>query len=128
MVAGVSIGKGGPAISALQFAVDSSGTGPAPSPAPTPPVDKTPPQLIANPAPGFLKTSNKRPSFEFGSSEPNSIFFCKIGNGQAKPCSSPYRVPDRGFGRHVLWVMAADAAGNGSPGVKFKYDVLKPRR
>jgi hypothetical protein len=124
----VSFGKGGPSINALQFAVDSSGTGPAPTPTPAPPVDKTAPQLIANPAPGYLKTSKKRPSFQFSSREPNSIFFCKIGDGPAKPCTSPFRVPDRGYGRHVLWVMTADAAGNGSPGVKFKYDVLKPRR
>jgi hypothetical protein len=127
LAAAVSFGKAGPSISTLQFASDSSGTGPPPTPAPAPPVDKTAPQLIANPAPGFVDTRSKRPSFKFSSSEPNSIFFCKVGDGPAKPCSSPFKVPDLGYGRHVLWVMTADAAGNGSPGVKFKYRVLKPR-
>lgn len=75
-----------------------------------------------------MKTFDRRPSFTFSSSEPNSIFFCKLGNRAAQPCSSPFRVPNLGYGRHVLWVMTADAAGNGSPGVKFKYQVRKPRR
>jgi len=128
LAAAVSFGKGGPSISALQFAVDSSGTGPAPTPVPAQAVDRTAPLLIADPPSGFMETSSKRPSFEFSSSEPGSIFFCKLGNRPAKPCSSPFRVPNLGFGRHVLWVMTADAAGNGSPGVTFKYRVLKPRR
>jgi hypothetical protein len=126
LAAAVSFGKGGPSISALQFAVDSSGTGPAPV-QPVQPGDKTPPQLVADPAPGFVKTRSKRPVFEFSSNEPNSTFFCKMGNRPAEPCTSPFRVPNLGFGRHVLWVMAVDAAGNGSPGVKFKYQVLKTR-
>lgn len=84
--------------------------------------------MIADPPSGFIKTFDKRPSFTFSSSEPNSIFFCKLGNRAAQPCTSPFRVPDLGYGRHVLWVMAADAAGNGSPGIKFKYQVRKPRR
>lgn len=130
LAAAVSFGKGGPSISALQFAVDSSGTGPAPTPIPVvaPPVDKTAPQLIADLPSGVFETFSKRPTFEFSSSEPGSIFFCKVGNRAAKPCSSPFRVPNLGYGRHVLWVMTADAAGNGSPGVKFKYLVQKPRR
>lgn len=129
-VAAVSFGKDGPSISALQFAVDSSGTGPAPTTPTTPatPVDRTAPQLIANPPAGVLRTANKRPTFTFSSSEPNSIFFCKIGNRPARPCTSPFKVPNLGYGRHVLWVMTADASGNGSPGVKFKYLVRKPRR
>jgi hypothetical protein len=128
LAAAVSFGKGGPSISDLQFAVDSSGTGPAPVTPPVQPGDKIAPQLIANPPAGFVKTRSKRPVFEFSSNEPNSVFFCKMGNRPAKPCTSPFQVPDLGFGRHVLWVMTADAAGNGSPGVKFKYQVLKPRR
>jgi hypothetical protein len=129
LAAAVSFGKGGPSINDLQFAVDSSGTGPAPSPpAPAQPVDRTPPQLIADPPAGFMRTLNKTPTFEFSSSEPNSIFFCKLGDRPARPCTSPFRVPDLGYGRHVLWVMTADTAGNGSPGVKFKYLVRKPRR
>jgi hypothetical protein len=129
LAAAVSFGKEGPSISALQFAVDSSGTGPAPTPTtPAQSVDRTAPQLIAEPPAGFMQTRSKRPSFEFSSNEPNSIFFCKLGNRPAQPCTSPFRVPNLGYGRHVLWVMAADAAGNGSPGVKFKYRVLKPRR
>jgi hypothetical protein len=129
MAAAVSFGKGGPSISALQFAVDSSGTGPPPSPtAPAQPADRTAPQLIAEPPAGFMRTTNKTPSFEFASTEPNSIFFCKMGNRPARPCVSPFRVPNLGYGPHVLWVMTADAAGNGSPGVKFKYLVRKPSR
>ena len=128
MAAAVSFGKAGPSISALQFAVDSSGTGPPPSPsAPVPPADRTAPRLIASPPAGFMRTRNRRPAFEFSSSEPNSIFFCKMGDRPAQPCTSPFRVPDLGYGRHVLWVMTADAAGNASPGVKFKYLVRKPR-
>jgi hypothetical protein len=127
LVTAVSFGKGGPSISALQFAVDSSGTGPPPAP-PAPPVDKVAPQLIASPPAGFMKTRKKKPVFEFSSNEPNVTFYCKMGDRQAEPCVSPFQVPNLGYGRHVLWVMAVDASGNGSPGVKFKYVVAKPSR
>lgn len=89
-------------------------------------MDKVAPQLIASPPAGFMKTRNRRPVFEFGSNESPATFYCKMGLRPAAPCTPPFRVPDLGYGRHVLWVMVADAAGNGSPGVKFKYNVLRP--
>ncbi len=125
MVAAVSLGKNGPSPSGFSSAVDSSGTGPLPTPTPaapasTPAPDVTPPTLTVK---GAKSTKKLRPSFSFEASE-TSTFVCKIGNKPAAPCSSPFKVPNLGSGRHVLVVWAIDAAGNSSM-TKYPYVIKK---
>ena len=48
----------------------------------------------------------------FSSSEPDSMFACKIDTGPFEACSSPLSIPAPGTGPHSVQVRATDVAGN----------------
>jgi glucose/arabinose dehydrogenase len=68
--------------------------------------------------------------FVFSSSEPGSSFSCKLDGGSYRPCSSSKSFMRLRPGRHVLEVVAVDAAGNRDPTPAiFTWKILrrKPR-
>ncbi len=54
-------------------------------------------------------------TFTFGSSEPGSTFRCGLDGRKLTPCAASKRVTGPMRGRHVLRVVAVDAAGNADP-------------
>jgi uncharacterized delta-60 repeat protein len=81
-----------------------------------PPVDTTPPQtsITAGPTDGST-SSDRTPTFEFTSSEPGSMFRCRIDGGGQFGCESPFTTSVLADGRHTFSVAATDAAGNTDP-------------
>jgi hypothetical protein len=75
--------------------------------------DQDPPQTTITAHPPQQGTRNQV-SFKFRSSEPGSMFACKMDAKPYKPCSSPksYRLVN---GRHIFKVRATDQAGNTDP-------------
>lgn len=66
--------------------------------------------------------------FAFAASEPGSSFSCKLDGGSYKPCSSSKTYAHLKPGRHVLEVVAIDAAGNPDPTpATFAWKVLRPK-
>ena len=101
---------------------------PPPEPPPPPPVDRKPPQTRILFGPPRVITSaapRRRVAFRFTSNEPGSHFLCKLDTKPYRSCTSPraYRV---GSGRHVVRIVAIDAAGNrdGSPAL-FRFRVRR---
>jgi hypothetical protein len=89
---------------------------PAPRPSPSAPqrADKTSPQtFIVKKPPTRIVTGKPRVkvTFAFKSSEPHSLFQCKLDGGRFRPCSArqTFRLEP---GRHVVRVRATDSAGN----------------
>ena len=113
VIAAISLGKSGPPAEQSAFALDSSGTG---SPAP----------WVAH-VTGPGKTGQMRPSFELGPQDPGTTFWCRMGLRPWHPCTSPFQAPNLGPGRHVVVVMAIDAAGNFSPPLKHPFVVAGQR-
>jgi hypothetical protein len=112
VVAAISLGQGGPPAQQSAYALDSSGTGP--------------PSLPVAKVTGPHKTKNMQPVFVLGPSDPGSTFVCRMGLRPWAPCTSPVRVPDLGFKRHVLVVQVIDAAGRYSLPLKHPFYVVKP--
>ncbi|HYU60172.1 MAG TPA: S8 family serine peptidase [Solirubrobacterales bacterium] len=101
------------AMGATPLSPSPSPAPPSPSPAPQPAGDTNPPdtQITAGPK---RKTSKRRASFSFASSEPGSSFECKLDGEGFVPCDSPQAVKVS-RGRHTFEVRARDAAGNTDP-------------
>jgi len=76
-------------------------------------VKTTPPETTITKGP--KKTKKRRPKFKFAASEPGATFRCQLDRGKFAPCSSPFRPPKLGFGKHVLKVIAVDSLGNSDP-------------
>ncbi len=92
--------------------------------------DKVPPRAIITSGPrqgGF--TNDPTPTFRLFSSDPGSIFKCRVGQGVFRGCSSPRRLARLADGAHRFSVRAIDAAGNGSRIVTrtFTVDTKAPR-
>ncbi len=81
---------------------------------PPPPTDTTPPETTIDSGPaGTVK--HKDATFTFSSSEPNSIFECKLDADAFSACVSPTRYIGLVNGFHTFEVRATDAAGNTDP-------------
>lgn len=83
---------------------------------PPPDRDRTPPQTFIFKGPSKVSHS-KTARFSFGSSEPSSVFRCKLDGGPIRTCRSPRTFRHLRAGKHVFKVWATDASGNedGSP-------------
>jgi hypothetical protein len=57
-------------------------------------------------------TANTSAGFAFVSSEPRSIFTCRLDSGKWKRCTSPRSFSALALGSHQFYVRATDAAGN----------------
>ena len=95
-------------------------------------VDTVAPVSEITTAPGSV-TGERRPSFEFGSSESGSTFECRLDpsdDGGWIDCTSPFVVPaDLADGPHAFEVRATDPAGNLSAAadrVDFTVDTVAP--
>ncbi len=83
-------------------------------------VDSNPPDTIIDSGPSSVfdlgnKTNDSTPTFTFHSTKANSTFQCKIDNGAAVPCTSPYTTPFLADGNHTFSVVATDNVGNVDP-------------
>jgi hypothetical protein len=92
--------------------------------------DTTPPdtRLIGHPkARVITRVGKAKVRFAFTSTEPRSVFRCKIDKGPFRPCGTPktYRL---GTGSHVFRVFATDAAGNRDPSpARYAFKVVRAR-
>ena len=77
----------------------------------TTPPDENAPETTIDKGPA-KKTSSKRATFEFSSSEAGSSFSCTVDEKRPAACSSPFRVKNLDPGKHKFSVVATDAAGN----------------
>ena len=57
----------------------------------------------------------KRARFAFTSTDPGSVFSCRLDGGPASPCSSPATLRHLDPGRHTFRVEAVDPAGTPDP-------------
>lgn len=98
------------------FGLDIHGPGP-PSCDQSPKIcpDTTPPRVIGLKAP--KKTKAKRVKVRFKSNETGVIFTCRLNEGKAKRCKSPWKTPKLKKGKNVVQVWATDKSGNRS-GIK----------
>lgn len=77
------------------------------------PPDTTPPQTVKKGGPEG-RTTKRTSTFRF-ISEPGATFRCRLDDGRAKRCTSPYTLQRLAFGKHVVRVAARDEAGNLDP-------------
>lgn len=104
---------------------------PKPAKPPKPPrPDRTPPRTKISAHPRALLRiagRHRRVAFRFGSSEAGSSFRCKLDGKPYRSCRSP-RAYTVGLGRHVVRVVAVDAAGNAdrTPAL-FKFRLVRRR-
>lgn len=106
---------------------------PAPEPPKPPKVakprpDRTPPRTkLTRHPPALLRIAgrHRRVAFRFSSSEAGSSFRCKLDAKPYRPCRSP-RTYTVGLGRHVVRIVAVDAAGNAdrTPAL-FKFRLIR---
>ena len=93
-------------------------------------VDATEPETTIDSGPPS-PTNDRRPSFEFSSSEGSSTFECNLNGGGWDPCSSPQQYgSDLNDGANTFAVRATDAAANtdGSPAsTTFTVDTNAPQ-
>lgn len=75
------------------------------------------------------KTRSRNPVFRFTDStgQPGTRFQCKLDRGKLRPCSSPLRLKRLGRGRHVLEVLATNAAGTVEPATVRRAFKVVPR-
>jgi hypothetical protein len=75
--------------------------------------DSQAPETTVTTAKSTVKTKKKsvKVSFTLGSSEPGSIFQCKLDNGPFETCTSP-KTYGLKKGTHLVFARATDAAGN----------------
>jgi hypothetical protein len=104
------------------FTTSGSGTPDAPPPADT----KAPQTRLRRHPP--KRTRKRRATFRFSSTEPGSIFECRLDRRRFRRCKSPKTVKVKP-GRHAFEVRARDAAGNvdRSP-ARFTWTILKRKR
>ena len=84
---------------------DAAVQGPCPLP------DTTPPDTSITQGPK-KKTSSKKATFEFASTEPGSTFECSLDSSGFAPCTSPDTLKARKTGKHNFLVRARDSHGN----------------
>lgn len=54
---------------------------------------------------------------------------CKVDKKKAKPCTSPFKVKAKKFGKHKVIVFAVDIAGNADPTpVKYKWRRVQKKK
>lgn len=90
-------------------------------------VDTTRPVTDLDPVAAL--TNNRSPVFEF-TSEPGATFACRVDDGVAEPCTSPFTAPPLADGAHTVTVTATDEAGNTEldpPQDQFTVDTVAPR-
>lgn len=73
-------------------------------------VDQRAPQTILRHKPP-KKTSDRTPTFRFGSNESKSTFQCKIDGKAFKACRSPFTSKALALGHHIFKVRARDRSG-----------------
>lgn len=89
--------------------------------------DATPPETTIDKSPA-RRTSKRKVSFEFNSSEPGSRFECRLDRREFKPCTSPQGLK-LSRGRHTFDVRAIDRDGNVDPTpATARVKVGSPRR
>ena len=76
--------------------------------------DTIPPQTAITGGPSG-ETTDSAPTFSFTSSEPGSTFTCRLDDGPAIACGSPYSTGTLAAGAHTFSVFARDSAGNADP-------------
>ena len=84
---------------------------------PAPPVDRRPPTTRITRRPAKVLSASgprRRVVFAFASNEVGASFRCRLDAGPLAPCRSPRAYTVRP-GRHILRVVAIDAAGNRDP-------------
>jgi hypothetical protein len=90
-------------------------------------VDTTAPDVTITGHPK-KRTTKRKPSFAFGSSEPGVAFSCQIDDGPWTDCSSPFTSAKLSRGRHTFRVKAVDAAGNETaPPADFTFRIVRRR-
>jgi hypothetical protein len=77
---------------------------------PPPDGDTSPPDTSITKGPK-KKSSKKKATFEFSSTEAGSTFECSLNGGPFEPCTSPHKVKSK-KGKNKFAVRARDAAGN----------------
>ncbi len=88
--------------------------------------DVTPPDTTFNHTPK-AKTHKRKAIFTFTATEAVT-FTCKVGRKKAKPCTSPFKVKAKRYGKHKITVTARDAVGNVDPTpAKYKWKIKKKR-
>ena len=87
--------------------------------------DTTPPNtLLKGKKPE--NTAKRSVKIKFKSSEDNSTFKCKVDGGKYKPCTSPLKLNNLALGKHKVFVVAIDAAGNKDPKpLKLKWKIFR---
>jgi hypothetical protein len=73
------------------------------------------------------KTSSRRPSFAFSSSDPSARFECAVDALDLAPCTSPTRMKTLKYGKHSFSVVAIDPSANRSPLAERKFKVTKKK-
>jgi Tol biopolymer transport system component len=74
------------------------------------------------------KTRVRRPVFRFfdATGQPGSIFSCKVDRQRWKGCSSPFKLPRVGLGRHTFSIKAINAVGVPTPSpVRRSFKVVR---
>ncbi|HEY2717111.1 MAG TPA: choice-of-anchor Q domain-containing protein [Solirubrobacterales bacterium] len=73
------------------------------------------------------KTTSRKLTIRFSSSQAGSTFACSLDHGPFKRCTSPYRTKTLGFGSHSFQVVATNSAGVADPTPAAKsFRVLEP--
>lgn len=103
--------------------VGAGGTGPASSFTWT--VDVDGPSLTKIQGPAAL-TVDTGPLFEWGSSESNVTFLCRVDGGAASGCVSPKSIEGLALGDHTFEVWGSDALGNRGASVSWSFEVIAP--
>ena len=90
--------------------------------------DRTAPETTITAGPK-KKTTKKKATFEFSSSEPRSTFECALDKGALASCTSPLKTKKLRPGKHTFSVRAKDAAGNvdATPATQ-SFKVKKPKK
>jgi hypothetical protein len=92
-----------------------------------PAVDNTAPQTAITKKPA-KRTTQRKVTFRFRSSEVGSTYQCKRDKKAWKPCTSPHRWKVK-VGKHTFRVRAVDAAGNvDATPAKYRFTKVKKKR
>lgn len=66
------------------------------------------------------KTTKRRPKFKFTSTQAGSTFQCQVDKRQFAACTSPFKPPKLGLGKHVVRVRAIGPTGVADPAPAVK--------
>ncbi len=66
------------------------------------------------------KTTKRRPKFKFTASQAGSTFQCQLDKDKFASCTSPFKLPKLGLGKHVLRVKAIGPTGVADPAPAVK--------